>query len=220
MPPLPPHQIVDDGSEDDEDYVPAEKNESDSESEDGARKTKKARLSGPVQEEQPPPKSAEQVKAEIKEVEEGSVEARKWPVVVDKGDDQVQGSASRTASSAASLAPSSSAALDASVPLEADLPNNSTLPKKPALAPAPRRPTKSKQSLAALAAATKPKKISTLEKSRLDWNDHLTSSSSKEEVDELERMRKGGGGYLDKVDFLQRVDERKEDARSAGKRRR
>lgn len=153
---------------------------------------------------------------EIKEAEEGSVEARKWPVVVDKGDDQVQGSASRTASSAASLAPSSSAALDASVPLEADLPDGSTLPKKPA----PRRSTKSKQSLAALAAATKPKKISTLEKSRLDWNDHLTSSSSKEEVDELERMRKGGGGYLDKVDFLQRVDERKEDARSAGKRRR
>lgn len=150
-------------------------------------------------------------------MEEGSVEARKWPVMVDKGDDQVQGSASGTASPAASLAPSSSAALDASVPLEADLPNGSALPKKPA--PVPRRPTKSKQSLAAMAAATKPKKISTLEKSRLDWNDHLTSSSSKEEVDELERNRKGAG-YLDKVDFLQRVDERKEDARSAGKRRR
>ncbi|KAG8897834.1 hypothetical protein FRC00_003750 [Tulasnella sp. 408] len=141
MTPLPPHQIIDDESEGDEDYVPPEKKEADSESDDGARKTKKARLSGPVQEEQAP-KSAETLKAErdalwaefqasaasssnvntredkpkmvkvrvthkfageevieVKEVEEGSAEAKKWPVVAaEKGEDRVQGSASGTTS--------------------------------------------------------------------------------------------------------------------------
>lgn len=159
--------------------------------------------------------------SEVKEVEEGSAEAKKWPVVAaDKGEDRVQGSASGTTSSpdaGVSLEHPSSTVSDAPAPPDAKTPSGSSPSKKPATGQ--RRPAKPKSSLAALAASTKPKKISTLEKSRLDWNNHLASSSSMEEVDELEKNRKGGG-YLEKVDFLQRVDERKEEALSAGKRRR
>ncbi|KAG8946575.1 hypothetical protein FRC03_001348 [Tulasnella sp. 419] len=82
--------------------------------------------------------------------------------------------------------------------------------------PAP--PKKSRKSLASLAAASKPKKLTMLEKSKMDWNSHLASASS-EERNEIEQSRRGGG-YLDKVDFLQRVNERREDARDVLKRRR
>ncbi|KAG8973068.1 hypothetical protein FRB90_010016, partial [Tulasnella sp. 427] len=63
MAPRAQHGILYDRSEDDEDYVPQEENGSDSEASDGARRSKKARLSGPVQNEQPLIKSAEQIKA-------------------------------------------------------------------------------------------------------------------------------------------------------------
>lgn len=53
----------------------------------------------------------------------------------------------------------------------------------------------------------------------MDWQSHVSTSGLK---DELEANRRGGG-YLEKVEFLQRVDERKEDvieASKTGKRRR
>lgn len=65
----------------------------------------------------------------------------------------------------------------------------------------------------------KPKKLTTLDKSAMDWRDHVNTS---QDADQLDVNRKGGG-YLDKVDFLQRVEERKEsvlDANKSGKRRR
>ncbi len=77
---------------------------------------------------------------------------------------------------------------------------------------------KMRQSLASSAVASRPKKISTLEMSRMEWNAHI-SSAPEEEVTELEQSRRAGG-FLEKVDFLQRVDQRKDDARSSGKRRR
>ncbi|KAJ1302140.1 hypothetical protein OPQ81_000969 [Rhizoctonia solani] len=81
-------------------------------------------------------------------------------------------------------------------------------------------PTKPRKSLSSLAAAGKPKKLTTLEKSRLDWQSHL-ASSTQEERDELERNRKAGGaGYLEKVDFLARVNERRENMFEHSKRKR
>lgn len=92
-----------------------------------------------------------------------------------------------------------------------------TAPAPPKRKPGPRKP---KTTLAPLpSAASKPKKITTLEKSAMDWSKHVTP----DDKDELEAQRRGGGGYLDKVEFLNRVEERKESVlseNSASKRRR
>lgn len=83
--------------------------------------------------------------------------------------------------------------------------------------PGPRKP---KTTLASLpSAASKAKKMTTLEKSAMDWSKHVTPSDK----DELEAQRHGGGGYIDKVEFLNRVEERKEtmlSENSSSKRRR
>ena len=55
----------------------------------------------------------------------------------------------------------------------------------------------------------------------MDWRAHVEGGSSADMKDELEANRRGGG-YLEKVEFLQRVEVRKEEVRDAskGKRRR
>ncbi|KEP49491.1 bucentaur or craniofacial development protein [Rhizoctonia solani 123E] len=89
-----------------------------------------------------------------------------------------------------------------------------TLSTKPKLLP------KSRRSLSSLAAMGKPKKLTTLDKSRLDWQSHLVSTTQ-EERDELEQNRKAGGaGYLEKVDFLARVGERRDNVFEDNKRKR
>ncbi|KAG8712500.1 hypothetical protein FRC08_014502 [Ceratobasidium sp. 394] len=99
----------------------------------------------------------------------------------------------------------------------------STEPTKEASAPAsvkPKTAGKPRKSLSSLAAATKPKKLTTLEKSRLDWQSHLATVSP-DERDELERNKQAGGtGYLEKVDFLTRVGERRETVFEDSKRKR
>ncbi|KAF7334282.1 Craniofacial development protein 1 [Mycena sanguinolenta] len=61
----------------------------------------------------------------------------------------------------------------------------------------------------------KARKLSTLDKSAMDWRAHVNAEPS-EMKDELEANRRGGG-YLEKVEFLNRVDARKEDALQASK---
>ncbi|KAF9069501.1 bucentaur or craniofacial development-domain-containing protein [Rhodocollybia butyracea] len=65
-----------------------------------------------------------------------------------------------------------------------------------------------------------PTKLTTLAKSAIDWRVHVDNDLTK---DELEANRKqGGGGYLEKVKFLDRVSERRENilnASKSGKRR-
>lgn len=86
--------------------------------------------------------------------------------------------------------------------------------KKPAKRPGPRKP---KTILAPLPGAQKAKKLTTLDKSAMDWRSHVASAQTSSGLkDELEANRRGGG-YLDKVEFLNRVEERKEDAFEATK---
>jgi len=73
----------------------------------------------------------------------------------------------------------------------------------------------------AAAGSRKGKKLTTLEKSALDWKAHVDNntsspSSSTELASELEANRRGGG-YLEKVEFLQRVGDRKGQAFEANK---
>jgi len=90
---------------------------------------------------------------------------------------------------------------------------NDTTPAKPlAKRPGPRKP---KVSLAAIP-TQKAKKLSTLDKSAMDWRAHIQKHEGSGLKDELEANRRSGG-YLEKVEFLKRVDERKEDAIEAGK---
>jgi hypothetical protein len=62
----------------------------------------------------------------------------------------------------------------------------------------------------------KGKKLTTLEKSALDWKAHVTASGEPELAAELEANRRGGG-YLEKVEFLQRVADRKNQTLEASK---
>ncbi len=83
-----------------------------------------------------------------------------------------------------------------------------------------RRPgrRKPKVQLAELPSADsrKGKKLTTLGKSTLDWNAHVNSSGEPDLAAELEANRRGGG-YLETVEFLQRVGERKNQALEASR---
>ena len=63
--------------------------------------------------------------------------------------------------------------------------------------------------------SSKAKKITTLDKSAMDWRAHVTSQPS-DTQGELAANRRGGG-YLEKVDFLQRVEDRRQDVLEASK---
>jgi len=89
--------------------------------------------------------------------------------------------------------------------------------------PNARGPRKSKLVLPSLPASSKPKlkKLTTLDKSSMDWKAHVNSDGAANK-DELEGNRRSGG-YLGKVEFLQRVSERKDsmlEEKQAKKRRR
>lgn len=96
--------------------------------------------------------------------------------------------------------------------------STSSAPKPPGRRPGPRR---SKVTLAPLPSG-KAKKLTTLEKSAMDWRAHVAAEAGSGLQEELDANRKGGG-YLDKADFWGRVDGRKDDileASRSSKRRR
>ena len=57
-------------------------------------------------------------------------------------------------------------------------------------------------------ASTKGPKLNTIEKSKLDWAGYVDKEGMKEELDKAE---KGKDGYLGKMDFLGRVEAKRED---------
>lgn len=92
------------------------------------------------------------------------------------------------------------------------LPDPSTSKKSPTKRSGPRKP---KVSFAAIP-TQKAKKLSTLDKSAMDWQSHVQAQEGSGLKDELEANRRSGG-YLDKVEFLKRVDERKGDVIEASR---
>ncbi|OBZ79870.1 SWR1-complex protein 5 [Grifola frondosa] len=152
---------------------------------------------------------------EVKEVPADSQEAKQWPLwnPPDEGSaSQPPAPASASSNADAPVAGTSSPSTSASATPVA-------VPAKP---PARRvGPRKSKTILAPLPKKQSAKKLTTLDKSAMDWRAHLEAEAQSGVKDELEANRRGGG-YLEKVEFLQRVEARKEDIldTNKGKRRR
>jgi hypothetical protein len=59
------------------------------------------------------------------------------------------------------------------------------------------------------ASSNKAKKLTVLEKSAMDWRSHVDSHTESHVKDELDANRRGGG-YLEKVQFLEDVGERRD----------
>lgn len=140
--------------------------------------------------------------SKVEEVPEDSPDAKKWPLYKASSISIVSRSENSSCPSSPSPAASSSAT------------------PQPEIMPAAKRlgPRKMRKSLDVMFASAKAKKLTTLDKSAMDWKQHV--DSSKEMKEDLEANRRGGG-YLEKVDFLRRVDERTEIARQeAGSKRR
>jgi hypothetical protein len=136
---------------------------------------------------------------EVIEVPENSAEAKKWPLWRPPGCE-----VSPTSASPDLLQVSSEP--NVATPITPVAPTSGKRP-------GPRKPRTSLPSLP----SQKAKKLSTLDKSAMDWRAHINAEQEKSGLkDELEAHRRGGG-YLGKVDFLRRVDERKEGAIEANK---
>ncbi|KAI0252959.1 bucentaur or craniofacial development-domain-containing protein [Lactifluus subvellereus] len=142
---------------------------------------------------------------EVVEVPEDSPDAKKWPLW--KPPENLDAAATPDESSSTAT------------PSPADLLTASS-PSAASAQPVSKRPgrRKPKVQLAELPSADsrKEKKLTTLEKSALDWKAHVTAPAEPELAAELEANRRGGG-YLEKVEFLQRVGDRKNQTFEANK---
>ncbi|KAI0719100.1 bucentaur or craniofacial development-domain-containing protein [Cerioporus squamosus] len=148
---------------------------------------------------------------EVKEVPADTDEAKKWPRWTPSADTSAGASPKDASISEAAFTASASETSSAASPA----------PVKP---PAKRTgPRKAKSKLADIPSSQKEpvKKLTTLDKSAMDWRAHVEGESSQPIKEELDANRRGGG-YLEKVEFLQRVEARKEEVLDAskGKRRR
>jgi len=162
---------------------------------------------------------------EVKEVPEDSEEAKTWPRWQPPQDLSTEEakigstSAPLIASSSIPEASSSTVSPSPNEPTPPSQPTSSTSLHKPKKKPGPRK----SKITPLVPTSSKPKKLTTLDKSAMDWRSHVeTEQPASGLKDDLEANRRGGG-YLEKVEFLKRVEERKEEAfesSKSGKRRR
>nr|VWO98292.1 Ca/Cm-dependent protein kinase A [Ganoderma boninense] len=152
---------------------------------------------------------------EIVDVPADSEDARKWPRWTPPSTTADGGDAPGPSVAASETEPSASAGAPPGP--------SATLTGTPAKAPGRRPgPRKAKSKLVDIPTKKEPvKKLTTLDKSAMDWRTHVQGDASTEMKDELDANRRGGG-YLEKVEFLQRVEARKEDVleTNKGKRKR
>ena len=147
--------------------------------------------------------------SEVVEVLEDSPEAKKWPLwkePLTELSNEAPSEISIPAPSIPVTASSNPSSSSTQTPNSAISTTTSASAKPPVRKPGPRKP---KTSLAPLPGPSKTKKLSTLDKSAMDWQTHVHSEQHSGLKDELEANRKAGG-YLEKVQFLKRVEERKD----------
>ena len=146
---------------------------------------------------------------EVVEVPEDSLEAKKWPLWKSEAEATPQDT-TQVDSSTVTITSGSE-----SLPTVQASEQSTPTSKPSGTRPGPRKP-KAKLADLPSSSAQKAKKLSTLEKSAMDWKAHISSQVESGMKDELEANRRGGG-YLEKIDFLQRVEERREDVFDASK---
>ena len=149
--------------------------------------------------------------SEIVDVPEDSADAKKWPLwKPPNGQDETTphesdpGIPTPSTEKTPPLVASAEAASTSAAPTQ-------TLTKRPG-----RRKPKVQLAEPPSAGSQKGKKLTTLEMSALDWKAHVNASGGPELASELEANRRGGG-YLEKVEFLQRVGDRKNQSFEANK---
>ncbi|CDO70938.1 hypothetical protein BN946_scf184829.g47 [Trametes cinnabarina] len=158
---------------------------------------------------------------EVKEVPADSQEAKQWPLWT-PSDDKPSSSPAPSIQPPTPQGPSATPAAPSSPPNAAASSSSTAAPspfKPPPKRPGPRKP---KKTLAPIQKKEPVKKLTTLDMSAMDWRAHVEGEAAASGVkDELEANRRGGG-YLEKVEFLQRVEARKQEVLDAtkGKRRR
>jgi len=140
------------------------------------------------------------------EVPEDSAEAKKWPLWnKDPNTTEIDAPSPEASSSTEKQSAERTVGRDTLSPTE-HLPSVPVGGKRPG----PRKP---KTTLGPLPGpSTKPKKLTTLDKSAMDWRAHIQAEqeSGSSLKDELEANRRAGG-YLEKMEFLKRVEVREEE---------
>jgi hypothetical protein len=169
--------------------------------------------------------------SEIVDVPEDSADAKKWPlwkppegqneaaVPRESGLGTPTPSIEEPPSAPAPAAAAAAAAASASSSSSVIVPSSAQAQPLTTKRPIRRKPKLQLAELPSAGGSQKGKKLTTLEKSALDWKAHVDSSrtsGSPELASELEANRRGGG-YLEKVEFLQRVGDRKGQAFEANK---
>lgn len=162
---------------------------------------------------------------EVVEVLEDSEDAKKWPLWrpnVKAGTQTDAGLPNPIPAVDEASAPvisdlSAETTREAPTPTSQNTTATNGLSKRPR--PGPRKP---KTALPELSSAVgKKKTLTTIEKSAMDWKAHVAAEGDVQ--DELARNRRaGGGGYLEKVQFMERVGSRREEIfeREKGSKRR
>lgn len=147
------------------------------------------------------------------EVPEDSEDAKKWPLhKPSTTSDSVPAAGSSTPTPTPAPTPADSAPAS-STNTQPSTSNETHRPPRPG----PRKP---KKTLAPLpSSAQKAKKLTTLGMSAMEWRAHVDTVEASGLGDELDANRRGGG-YLEKVEFLQRVEDREQDALDASKSKR
>lgn len=155
---------------------------------------------------------------EVIEVSEDSEDAKKWPRLDSEssldGSKGIGNTATPVASSLVATAVPVSEIISRlpSPASSSERAEASTVSSKPppAKRPGPRKPKTQ------LIPTQKAKKLTTLDKSAMDWRAHVSSQQGSGVKDELDANRRGGG-YLEKVEFLQRVEQRREEVLESSK---
>ena len=158
--------------------------------------------------------------SEIVEIPEDSADAKKWPLWKPT-DGQDEATTPNIGDSG--VPKPSTGDLPPAKPTPPPPPAAATTSQQPSTTTTKPRPgrRKPKVQLADVPSAADSRKglkrLTTLEKSALDWKAHVDPSAGESKlVSELEANRRGGG-YLEKVEFLQRVEDRKNQTLDANK---